>query len=47
MAVEGSTRAVVTALAANLGIVASKFVAAAVTGSSSMLAEGCTGSPQR
>src|SRR4051812_9587107 len=39
MAAEGSTRAVVTALSANLGIAASKFVAAAVTGSSSMLAE--------
>ena len=37
---EESTRAVVTALAANLGIAVSKFVAAAVTGSSAMLAEG-------
>ena len=40
MASEGSTRAVVTALGANLGIAVSKFVAAAITGSSSMLAEG-------
>jgi cation diffusion facilitator family transporter len=40
MASEGSTRAVVTALAANLAIGVSKFVAAAVTGSASMLAEG-------
>ncbi|MFC0004839.1 cation diffusion facilitator family transporter [Micromonospora siamensis] len=40
MAAEGSTKAVVTALAANLGIAVSKFVAAAVTGSASMLAEG-------
>jgi cation diffusion facilitator family transporter len=40
MAAEGSTRAVVTALAANMGIAVSKFVAAAITGSSSMLAEG-------
>ena len=39
VAVEGSTRAVVTALAANLGIALSKFVAAVITGSSSMLAE--------
>jgi divalent metal cation (Fe/Co/Zn/Cd) transporter len=39
-ATEGSTRAVVTALAANLGIAVSKFVAAAITGSASMLAEG-------
>src|SRR5215212_537194 len=39
MAAEGSTRAVVTALAANLGIAVSKFVAAVITGSSSMLAE--------
>ncbi|MDT0529123.1 cation diffusion facilitator family transporter [Micromonospora sp. DSM 115977] len=40
MAAEGSTKAVVTALVANLGIAVSKFVAAAVTGSASMLAEG-------
>jgi cation diffusion facilitator family transporter len=40
MATEGSTKAVVTALAANLAIGASKFVAAAITGSASMLAEG-------
>ncbi|WP_433043677.1 cation diffusion facilitator family transporter [Dactylosporangium sp. CS-033363] len=40
MAAEGgSTRAVVTALAANLGIAVSKGVGAAITGSSSMLAE--------
>jgi cation diffusion facilitator family transporter len=37
---EDSTRAVVTALAGNFGIAISKFVAAALTGSSSMLAEG-------
>ncbi|WBB47790.1 cation diffusion facilitator family transporter [Verrucosispora sp. WMMA2044] len=40
MAAEGSTKAVVTALAANLGIAVSKFVAAGITGSASMLAEG-------
>ena len=40
MAAEGSTRAVVTALGANLGIAVAKFVAAAITGSTSMLAEG-------
>src|SRR5215213_4747449 len=40
MAAEGSTRAVVTALGENLGIAVSKFVAAAITGSASMLAEG-------
>jgi len=40
MASEGSTRAVVTALGANLAIGAAKFVAAAITGSASMLAEG-------
>jgi cation diffusion facilitator family transporter len=37
---EDSPRAVAVALAANLGIAASKFVAFAVTGSASMLAEG-------
>jgi cation diffusion facilitator family transporter len=40
VAADGSTRAVLTALAANLGIAVSKFVAAAITGSASMLAEG-------
>jgi cation diffusion facilitator family transporter len=40
MATEGSTKAVVTALAANLAIGVAKFVAAAITGSASMLAEG-------
>ena len=40
MAADGSTRAVVTALVANLGIAVSKFVAAGITGSASMLAEG-------
>ncbi|MFC8848519.1 MULTISPECIES: cation diffusion facilitator family transporter [unclassified Micromonospora] len=40
MATEGSTKAVVTALVANLGIAVSKFVAAGITGSASMLAEG-------
>jgi cation diffusion facilitator family transporter len=39
MAADGGTRAVLTALAANLGIAVSKFVAALVTGSASMLAE--------
>ena len=40
MAADSSTRAVVTALAANLGIAAAKFVAGSVTGSASMVAEG-------
>jgi hypothetical protein len=40
MAAEGSARAVVTALGANVGIAIAKFVAAAITGSTSMLAEG-------
>ncbi|MGW8531331.1 MULTISPECIES: cation diffusion facilitator family transporter [Nocardiopsidaceae] len=39
MSVEGSTKAVVTALVANLGIAVTKFVAYVLTGSSSMLAE--------
>lgn len=36
----GSTRAIVAALAANAGIAVAKFVGFAITGSSSMLAEG-------
>ncbi|TAM93067.1 MAG: cation transporter, partial [Jatrophihabitans sp.] len=36
----GGTRAVLAALGANLGIAAGKFVAFALTGSASMLAEG-------
>ena len=39
MSTEGSTRAVVAALAANLGIAVTKFVAFALTGASSMFAE--------
>ncbi len=39
MSTEGGTKAVVAALAANLGIAVSKFAAFAVTGSSSMLSE--------
>lgn len=39
MSTEGGTRAVIAALAANLGIAVSKFVAFAMTGSSSMLSE--------
>jgi cation diffusion facilitator family transporter len=39
MATEGSTRAVVAALLANLGIAVTKFVAFALTGASSMFAE--------
>jgi cation diffusion facilitator family transporter len=37
---EGSQRAIVAALLANAGIAAAKFVGAAITGSSAMLAEG-------
>lgn len=40
MAAGGSTRVVVLAMIANAGIAAAKFVAAAVTGSSAMMAEG-------
>jgi cation diffusion facilitator family transporter len=40
MSAEGGTKAIVAALLANTGIAVSKFVAAAITGSASMLAEG-------
>jgi cation diffusion facilitator family transporter len=40
MSAAGGTKAVVAALSANLGIAVIKFVAFAITGSSSMLAEG-------
>ncbi|MCD0446634.1 cation diffusion facilitator family transporter [Glycomyces sp. A-F 0318] len=40
MATEGGTKAIVAALLANTGIAISKFVAAGITGSASMLAEG-------
>src|SRR5664279_4773545 len=39
MSVEGGARAIVAALAANIGIALTKFVAFLATGSSSMLAE--------
>ena len=39
MSTEGGTKAVVAALAANLGIAVTKFAAFALTGASSMLAE--------
>ena len=40
MSTEGSTRAIIAALCANVGIAITKFVAAAVSGSASMFAEG-------
>ncbi|TGO04065.1 cation diffusion facilitator family transporter [Serinibacter arcticus] len=40
MSTKGGNRAIIAALAANLGIAVTKFVAWALTGSSSMLAEG-------
>src|SRR5579875_3003616 len=40
MSSAGGTRAILAALGANLGIAVIKFVAFAITGSSSMLAEG-------
>ncbi len=40
MSTEGSKKAIVAALAANAGIAVAKFVGFAITGSSSMLAEG-------
>ncbi|GAC58416.1 putative CDF family transporter, partial [Gordonia hirsuta DSM 44140 = NBRC 16056] len=40
MSAEGSKRAIIAALAANAGIAVAKFVGFAITGSSSMLAEG-------
>jgi cation diffusion facilitator family transporter len=40
MSAEGSSKAVIAALGANMGIAVSKFVAYAFTGSASMLAEG-------
>lgn len=40
MSAEGGTKAVIAALAANLGIAAAKLTAFAFTGSASMMAEG-------
>ena len=40
MSTEGGTRAVIAALAANTGIAVTKFIAAGISGSASMLAEG-------
>ena len=40
MSTQGGTKAILAALAANAGIAVTKFIAFALTGSSSMLAEG-------
>lgn len=40
MSTEGSTRAIFAALGANIGIAVTKFIAAGVSGSASMMAEG-------
>ena len=40
MSTEGSMRAIIAALVANIGIAATKFVAAGISGSASMFAEG-------
>jgi cation diffusion facilitator family transporter len=40
MSAEGGTKAIIAALSANLGIAVTKFIAFALTGSASMLAEG-------
>ena len=40
MSTEGSTRAIIAALCANVGIAITKFIAAAISGSASMFAEG-------
>ena len=40
MSTEGSARAIIAALGANIGIAVTKFIAAGVSGSASMLAEG-------
>jgi cation diffusion facilitator family transporter len=40
LSTEGSTRAIIAALLANIGIAITKFIAAAFSGSASMLAEG-------
>ena len=39
MSTEGSTRAIIAALIANIGIAVTKFIAAAISGSASMFAE--------
>jgi divalent metal cation (Fe/Co/Zn/Cd) transporter len=40
MSTQGSMRAIIAALLANIGIAVTKFIAAAFSGSASMLAEG-------